>query len=363
MANTANNITPVALANTFDQWRIVTNSLVASANQMRNYDFIKDDGSLYLANGSIILSQNSGTTLSVTSNATISGTLTVSTVSVGNLSVSGTFTSNGNSFLTVANISDSINTTSSINVASLTAVQTAYNIGNLAYAQANTAYGQANAARSQANSAYGQANLAYAAANAAYNTASVSANSGTAISANGLNFVNTATVTVSVSAGANGNANIAFTSVGGGGGGNVTITNDTTTNSTLYPTLSIATSGNVAAINTSSTKLTFNPSTGTLGATIFNSLSDEKQKTNITKIVNALQTVCSVDGYEFNMLDSGKLSSGVIAQQLETIIPYLVSENEGTKSVNYDGIIGYLIEAVKELSSELNDLKGRMNDI
>jgi len=212
MANTANNIPQVALANTFDQWRIITNSLVAFANQMRNYDYYKDDGNLTLANGTLIISKTSGTALSITANATISGVLSTGNVSTSNM-VATVATVGGNNVLTVGNVSNSINTTSSVNVASLTAVKTAYDQGNNAYTQANSAYAQANSARGQANSAYAQANLAYTQANSALNTARVSVNSGgTIAAANGLNFVNSSSVTITVTAGINGNANIAFSS-------------------------------------------------------------------------------------------------------------------------------------------------------
>jgi hypothetical protein len=46
----------------------------------------------------------------------------------------------------------------------------------------------------------------------------------------------------------------------------------------------------------------------------------------------------------------------VIAQELEEILPELVKNGE-VKSVNYNGIIGVLIEAVKELKAEVEELK------
>lgn len=94
----------------------------------------------------------------------------------------------------------------------------AYSLANNAYSQANAAYSQANAAYGQANSAYGQANNAYTAANSAANTVAVSQNSGSTLSGKQLNFVNTGTVTIAVTDSGDGNANIEFTSVGGGGG-------------------------------------------------------------------------------------------------------------------------------------------------
>ena len=133
-------------------------------------------------------------------------------------------------------------------------------------------------------------------------------------------------------------------------------TDDTTTNASYYPVIATTAGGSTA--KTSSTKLYFNPSTGTLNATTFNSLSDENQKTNITNIINPLSTIKQINGVEFDWLENGEHSAGVIAQKLEKILPFLVKTAEnGEKSVNYSGLIAYLIESVKELSAEIEQLK------
>ena len=134
--------------------------------------------------------------------------------------------------------------------------------------------------------------------------------------------------------------------------GGATLSDDTSTNSTYYPTFAIATSGNMSTAKVSSTKLTFNPSTGTLAATELNSLSDVNKKENIVSITNGLEIINKLNGVEFDWKENGNHSSGVIAQELEKVLPFLVTEIEGTKTVNYLGIIGYLINAVQELSKK-----------
>ena len=95
-------------------------------------------------------------------------------------------------------------------------------------------------------------------------------------------------------------------------------------------------------------------------STLFQSLSDETQKTDIVKITDSISTVSKLEGVEFNWKETNKKSSGVIAQQLESILPHLVETNDlGLKSVNYSGIIGYLIESVKELSERVIELEGK----
>ena len=137
------------------------------------------------------------------------------------------------------------------------------------------------------------------------------------------------------------------------------ITDDTTSNTSLYIMLGVSNSGNYTKANTSSTQLYFNPSTGTLSSTIFNSLSDQSQKTSITVITGATNIIKQVEGVEFNWISNANKSAGVIAQQLEKILPHLVTDNDGTKSVNYSGLIAYLIQSVKELSDRIDELENK----
>jgi hypothetical protein len=59
---------------------------------------------------------------------------------------------------------------------------------------------------------------------------------------------------------------------------------------------------------------------------------------------------------KFQWKEDDRVSYGVIAQELQQVLPELVSAGD-IKTVNYNGIIGVLIEAVKELKAEIEDLK------
>jgi len=136
-----------------------------------------------------------------------------------------------------------------------------------------------------------------------------------------------------------------------------TIFDDTTTNSNVYyPGMANTTSGAWTAATVSSTKLYFNPSTGTLNSTNFNSLSDINYKEEITQIENAVSTVLKLNGVNFKWKENGKKSYGVIAQELEKILPELVS-GDVVKTVNYSGIIAFLINAIKELDARLTQIE------
>lgn len=147
----------------------------------------------------------------------------------------------------------------------------------------------------------------------------------------------------------------------GGGGGTIGILNDTITNATYFPMLSISSNSGSTLANTytSNTKLTFNPSTGTLSSTVFNSLSDENKKTNIKLIDNALEITENLNGVTFEWKDNGLPSAGLIAQDVEKYLPQLILNTQDGKSLNYDGVIGVLVEAVKNLSQRIKELENK----
>ena len=99
---------------------------------------------------------------------------------------------------------------------------------------------------------------------------------------------------------------------------------------------------------------------GVCTAQDFNSLSDINYKENVNTVESALEKVNQLRGVKFDWKESGLPSYGVIAQELEKVLPELVHGSD-PKTVNYNGIIGVLIEAIKELSKEVSDLKEKNN--
>lgn len=136
-------------------------------------------------------------------------------------------------------------------------------------------------------------------------------------------------------------------------GAGATLNDDTSTASNMYPVFSASTSGSLSTAKVSSTKLTYNPSTGTLTSTVVNSSSDENLKKDISTIGGALDKVKQLRGVDFTWKDNDTKGKGVIAQELQEIFPELVSnDSTGNLSVNYTGLIAVLIEAIKELSDK-----------
>ena len=91
--------------------------------------------------------------------------------------------------------------------------------------------------------------------------------------------------------------------------------------------------------------------------------SDVTLKENIETIPNALDKVLRLRGVEYDRIDREEHQIGVIAQEIEEVIPEVVITNEeGIKSVAYGNLVGLLIESVKELKAEVNDLKAKLEE-
>jgi hypothetical protein len=122
----------------------------------------------------------------------------------------------------------------------------------------------------------------------------------------------------------------------------------------------------LAITNNDVAKTSFSSANGnivTVGdITAFGTVSDRNRKENIVKIENALDKVSQISGYTFNYLGDDTPMTGVIAQELEEVLPEVVYETEmpdGTqsKAVRHGNIVGLLIESIKELKAEIEELK------
>jgi|SRR6056300_503965 hypothetical protein len=187
----------------------------------------------------------------------------------------------------------------------------------------------------------------------------------------------------------------------------ISVTDQNADSTSYYPTFITDTSGSTAGLNVSSSKLTYQPSTGTLTATVLsagslvltgggltgvpitggsinntpigNTTRNTGQfttmtattivedssialKENINPIQNALDIITKLDGVTYDRKDgSSKKEAGLIAERVNEILPNLVSkdENGNPKGINYTKFSAYLIEALKELSLEVRRLKSR----
>ena len=167
--------------------------------------------------------------------------------------------------------------------------------------------------------------------------------------------------------------------VSGGGGAisGINVTQDDT--GIRYPLLAAGTNTSTTTQYVDATALVYNTNTNCLGigsltptsrldiigdvrvsgivtATDFDSRSDRNLKTNIEIIPNPIEKVLQISGVNFNWKETGKASMGVIAQEVEKVLPELVS-NADPKTVNYNGLIGLLIECVKDQQRQIDELR------
>ena len=85
--------------------------------------------------------------------------------------------------------------------------------------------------------------------------------------------------------------------------------------------------------------------------------SDIRLKTDIQVIPDALTKVCTLRGVTYERLDSGERQTGVIAQEVEAVLPEAVQDTGDYLSVAYGNMVGLLIEAVKELAAKVKELE------
>ena len=87
--------------------------------------------------------------------------------------------------------------------------------------------------------------------------------------------------------------------------------------------------------------------------------SDASLKSNVEEIPNALEKVLSIRGVTFDM--NGERGTGVIAQELEQVLPEAVFDNDsGLKSVAYGNVVGLLIESIKKQQEQIDFLMSQL---
>jgi hypothetical protein len=97
--------------------------------------------------------------------------------------------------------------------------------------------------------------------------------------------------------------------------------------------------------------------TGTVTAPNFVSSSDARLKSDIAPIADALAKVQALTGVTFTMAGSDVRQMGLIAQEVQAVAPEAVIEAEGVLRLAYGNLVGLLVEAIKDLAQEVDQLK------
>jgi len=140
----------------------------------------------------------------------------------------------------------------------------------------------------------------------------------------------------------------------------ISITTNTIDSNINYIVFSATTSGS-ASPRVSDTGLTFQPSTGTLTVTNIVESSSIVYKENVLPISNALDDIMKLVGVTYDRKDgSAKGEAGLIAERVNEVLPNLVTKDKhgNPLGINYTKFSAYLIEAVKTLKTEIDEIKG-----
>lgn len=369
-------IAQISLSNTFSQWLSSSISVISALNNLEEGNYTKTANTLFL--------NSSGTGLSVANNAVFGGVVnfngTGTSIIVnndvligGNVSINKVLTIANNRALTTNDINSSIATSANLNLSFVTA-NNAYAAANNAYAAANIAYAAAYSNYIVLFSAYNTANLAFEKANSGssivWNQANLAfekANTGVSIAIKAYDTANLAIeqanseiyIVLDKTNKAYNTANLAYEKANTGSSA-ININDDNIIDTNRYLLWSNTSSGNVSTVGTSSDELYFNPSTGTLYSTIFSSLSDATLKNNIESLSNCVDIINKLNPVQFYWNKNNKKDYGVIAQEIEKIIPSVVTDSEsGIKAVEYQALIAFLIGSIKELNTRLEKLENK----
>ena len=101
----------------------------------------------------------------------------------------------------------------------------------------------------------------------------------------------------------------------------------------------------------------------------FSSLSDIRLKENIELINNPLDKIKSLRGVNFSYKKDGRQSTGLIAQELEKVLPNAVyttqqiDDDEDIKAIRYGNVVGLLVEAIKEQQEQIEELKAKLEEV
>ena len=85
--------------------------------------------------------------------------------------------------------------------------------------------------------------------------------------------------------------------------------------------------------------------------------SDIAFKKDIEPLTNVLNKITQLFGVNFRYKDNNEKSMGLLAQDVEKVFPELIRGEEGEKSLNYMGLTGAIVEAIKELSDKVAALE------
>jgi hypothetical protein len=130
-------------------------------------------------------------------------------------------------------------------------------------------------------------------------------------------------------------------------------------NGTTLTAAGLASSGSITAGTTIAATTAITAGTTITATGNITAFSDRSLKRDIQTIEHALDLVGKMRGVTFEMINTGQQGIGVVAQEVQEVIPQVVQDNNGILSVAYGNLVGVLIEAVKELKARIEALESK----
>lgn len=360
----ANTVSQLSYANTFGDWVVTTNNLLKENNDLAANNYVKSTGTLYLnaptlglqvANNAIVAGQlrvqGTGSSAYVQNGLRVDGILTANSATFSNpitantITVANNVTINGNLIIGSSTISSS---GGQLNV----------NISG----NANTVNNGVYTTGSYSNPSWITA-IANTKITGVINTTQI-ANTG--VSAG---VYTSPTITVDET----GRISVAANGVPGGvfsitGNTNQIIANTSTGDIQLTLPQNVDVDANVQ-FNSLGVGVAANNNTGEILAAnnITSYYSDDRLKTRIENIPSALEKVQSLNGFYYRANEtaqklgySDKLEVGLSAQEVQKVLPEIIAAapiDSQYMTIHYERVIPLLVEAIKELSAEVEKLK------
>lgn len=93
------------------------------------------------------------------------------------------------------------------------------------------------------------------------------------------------------------------------------------------------------------------------------SLSDIRIKTDLHIIENSLDIIKNISGYRYNRIDTKKKEIGLIAQEVNKVLPELISDEKNLLHISYGNLAGIFVECIKDLNDKIDKLKKELEDM
>ena len=102
---------------------------------------------------------------------------------------------------------------------------------------------------------------------------------------------------------------------------------------------------------------------GTISGAEIAATSDIRLKENLVPITGALEKIVQLTGYTYNMLGAEHDSAGLVAQEVHNVLPQAVRENKDHLTLSPMGVIGLLVESIKEMKAEMDELRKEIDGL